>query len=303
MLFTAPAWLWAVFTVAAAAAQTARNAMQRDLIEKIGMAGATHVRFIFALPFAAIFLLVEWLVIGIPLPAPSLKTILWAIVGAAAQTVATALMLAAMRDRSFVVSIAFTKTEPIIIAIFGILFLHETPTPGVALAILIATAGVMLMSWPRSTPEVEKSLRDWTPALMGVGAGACFALSGTGYRGAILSLETPSFVLAATTTLALGLAIQTFVIVAYLALMDRRTLASIMGHWRPSLFAGFMGALASQFWFLGFAITTAAKVRTLALVEVLFAQVVSGRIKQKTSLREFAAMAMIVVGILLLLNF
>jgi hypothetical protein len=30
---------------------------------------------------------------------------------------------------------------------------------------------------------------------------------------------------------------------------------------------------------------------------------VSGRIKQKTSLREFAAMAMIVVGILLLLNF
>jgi hypothetical protein len=41
-------WLWAVFTVAASAAQTARNAMQRDLIEKLGMAGATHVRFIFA---------------------------------------------------------------------------------------------------------------------------------------------------------------------------------------------------------------------------------------------------------------
>lgn len=303
MLFTAPAWLWAVFTVAAAAAQTARNAMQRDLIEKIGMAGATHVRFIFALPFAALFLLVEWLVIGLPLPTPSLKTILWACVGAAAQTVATALMLAAMRDRSFVVSIAFTKTEPIIIAIFGILFLHETPSPGVALAIAIATAGVMLMSWPRKTPEVEKSLRDWTPALMGVGAGACFALSGTGYRGAILSLETPSFVLAATTTLALGLAIQTCAIVLYLAIADRRTLVSILSHWRPSLFAGFMGALASQFWFLGFAIATAAKVRTLALVEVLFAQVVSGRIKQQTTVREFAGMALIVAGIVLLLNF
>ena len=38
------------------------------------------------------------------------------------------------------------------------------------------------------------------------------------------------------------------------------------------MFAGFMGALASQFWFLGFAIATAASVRTLALVEVLFAQ-------------------------------
>lgn len=303
MVFAAPAWLWAVFTVAAAAAQTARNAMQRDLIARIGMAGATHVRFIFALPFAVVFLIVEWLVIGIDLPAPSLKTFLWSCVGASAQTLATALMLSAMRDRSFVVSIAFTKTEPIIIAIFGILFLHETPSPGVAFAILVATIGVMLMSWPRATPETEKSLRDWTPALMGIGAGACFALSGTGYRGAILSLETPSFVLAATTTLALGLAIQTAAIVAWLAVADRKTLASIMAHWRPSLFAGFMGALASQFWFLGFAITTAAKVRTLALVEVLFAQVVSGRIKQQTSAREYAGMAMIVAGIVLLLNF
>ena len=33
-----------------------------------------------------------------------------------------------------------------------------------------------------------------------------------------------------------------------------------------------MGALASEFWFLAFAIATAANVRTLALVEVLFAQ-------------------------------
>ena len=38
------------------------------------------------------------------------------------------------------------------------------------------------------------------------------------------------------------------------------------------MFAGFMGALASQFWFLAFALTAAANVRTLALVEVLFAQ-------------------------------
>ena len=38
------------------------------------------------------------------------------------------------------------------------------------------------------------------------------------------------------------------------------------------MLAGFMGAFASQFWFLAFALTAAANVRTLALVEVLFAQ-------------------------------
>ena len=47
-------WGWAVFTICASAAQTARNAMQRDLIRTLGTAGATHVRFLFALPFAAI---------------------------------------------------------------------------------------------------------------------------------------------------------------------------------------------------------------------------------------------------------
>ena len=58
----------------------------------------------------------------------------------------------------------------------------------------------------------------------------------------------------------------------------------------PSLFAGFMGAFASQFWFLAFAIATAASVRTLALVEVLFAQAISAFIfEQKTSAREGSA--------------
>ena len=48
-----------------------------------------------------------------------------------------------------------------------------------------------------------------------------------------------------------------------------------------------MGALASQFWYLAFAIATAASVRTLALVEVLFAQAISRFVfKQPTTMRE-----------------
>ncbi len=54
--------LWAVFTVLAAAAQTARNAMQRDLVERVGVVGATHVRFLFGFPFALVFLAgMSWL--------------------------------------------------------------------------------------------------------------------------------------------------------------------------------------------------------------------------------------------------
>jgi hypothetical protein len=48
-------------------------------------------------------------------------------------------------------------------------------------------------------------------------------------------------VLGATTTLVLGLVIQTLMLTAYLALADRPTLFAIFRAWRPSLFAGFMG--------------------------------------------------------------
>lgn len=52
----APPWLWVALTLVAAAAQTGHNAAQRSLTQTLGTAGATHVRFLFGLPFALAFL-------------------------------------------------------------------------------------------------------------------------------------------------------------------------------------------------------------------------------------------------------
>ena len=52
----AASWLWVVFTLLAAAGQTVRNAMQRELTATLGTVGATHVRFLFGFPFALLFL-------------------------------------------------------------------------------------------------------------------------------------------------------------------------------------------------------------------------------------------------------
>jgi drug/metabolite transporter (DMT)-like permease len=166
-----------------------------------------------------------------------------------------------------------------------------------AVAILVATAGVIVMSLKPGT------LRGgWKPTLMGLGAGGLFGLSAIGFRGAILNLHDPSFVMAATFTLVIGLLFQSVVLTAYLYLRSRHVLFAIARAWRPSLFAGFMGALASQFWYLAFAIATAASVRTLALVEVLFAQAISYFVfKQPTSAREGLGIALIVAGVALLI--
>jgi len=106
----------------------------------------------------------------------------------------------------------------------------------------------------------------------------------------------------ATTTLVWSLAIQAFLLGAWLLAFDRSALARSFAVWPQSLLAGFMGAFASQFWFLGFSLTAAANVRTLALVEVLFAQAVSRRVfGQDVSAREAAGMALVIAGVALLL--
>jgi drug/metabolite transporter (DMT)-like permease len=293
---TASPWLWAVFTVIAAAAQTVRNATQRELTGKLGTVGATHVRFLFGLPFACLFLLGVVAVSGAALPHPGLVFWPWVLTGALLQIAATALMLAAMGERSFVVAIAYIKTEPVQVALFGLVFLGDHVTATMALAILLATSGVVVMSLK---PGAMRG--DMVPTALGLSAGACFALSAIGYRGAILSLHDPNFVMAATFTVTIGLAIQTALLTGWLMLRDRAVLNAIFRAWRPSLFAGFMGALASQFWFLGFATATAASVRTLALVEVLFAQAISRFVfKQPVSAREGAGIVLIVLGVALL---
>jgi len=302
-------WLWAVFTVIAAFAQTVRNAMQRELTASLGTVGATHVRFLFGFPFAVVFLAGVLAATGVPLPHPRWSFWPWVIDGALAQIAATALMLVAMGERSFVVTIAYIKTEPIQVAVFGLVFLGDRVTWPMMSAILIATAGVLIMS-TGSRPTLAGKRGEQgcgifggiRPPLIGLASGGMFALSAIGFRGAILSLELPNYVMAATFTLVVGIVMQAMLLSLYLWLRNPSALLAIARAWKPSLFAGFAGAVASQFWFLGFALATAANVRTLALVEVLFAQLIARfAFGQKTTAREAAGMVLVVCGVGLLL--
>jgi len=324
MIDSIPPWLWIVFTLLAAGSQVARNAMQRGLTGELGTTGATHVRLLYGLPFAAVFLLITLSVTDTPEIQYHWSFFSWLLLGALSQIVATAWMLSAMQSKSFVVTTAAIKTEPVQVAVFGAVMLGERIGSIGIFAVVIATVGVVLMSWPREHAETSHGAdesrsdggnvsanansRRWWPILVGVAAGGMFALSAVGFRGAILSLngdasvEIPFYV-RATTTLACGLLLQTIVLTAYLAVREPTVLRAIFRAWRPALLAGLAGAVASQFWFLAFSIETVSKVRTLALVEVLFAQLISRKIfMQKTSFLEAAGIALIVVGVIALLN-
>jgi drug/metabolite transporter (DMT)-like permease len=292
------ATLWIPFTIIAAFTQVARNAMQRQLTGPLGTWGATNIRFLFGFPFSLVFFGIVIAFTGDPLPWPHPTFWPWLVLGALTQIVGTGLMLVAMTDRSFVVTIAYLKTEAIQAAIFGFVFLGDHLTLWKVVAIMIATVGVIVTAL---RPGGEKNFTDLKPTITGLAGGATFALSAVSFRGAIIAVPDVSFVTAATYTLVFGLFTQTLILTAYLLIRAPDVLRKILGLWKPSLLAGFMGAFASQFWYLAFALTAAANVRTLALIEVLFAQGVAYySLKQPLSVREMSGAALIVLGVALL---
>ena len=292
------AWLWIPFTIVAAVGQVARNAMQRQLTGPLGTLGATNIRFLFGFPFSLVFFAIVIAVTGDRLSWPDAGFWPWLLLGALSQIVATGLMLAAMNDRSFVVTTAYLKTEAIQTAVFGFVFLGDRLTVVKVIAILIATVGVIITAL---RPGGTKGFGSLKPTILGLVAAAFFALSAVGFRGAILVVPGVSFVTAASYTLVFGLFVQTFVLSIYLLVRAPGVLKAIFGLWKPSMFAGFMGSFASLFWFLAFALTAAANVRTLALVEVLFAQAVSYyAMKQPLSVREIGGIMLILIGVALL---
>ncbi|PNG27470.1 DMT family transporter [Methylocella silvestris] len=304
-------WIWIPATLIAAAAQTARNATQRELVDAAGPAGAAFVRFLYGAPFAALFLFILCGISGYAPNPLTLKGAAWIAAAAVAQIAATGLMLAAMRRRSFFATIALTKTEPLQIAAFGLAFLGERPSVSTATAILLSTAGVAILSLPpgffkhgsSGRPVGLSGTADRRAVVLGLASASCFALSAIGFRAGILEFNGPTFIIAAVAALAAALSFQALLILVLLLLFDRPLLRTISSQWRPSLFAGFIGAFASLFWFLAFAVQSAAPVRTLGLVEVVFARVVSRWIfREAASKAELLGAGLIVCGVALLLN-
>ena len=96
----APDWLWIPVTLWAALAQTVRNAAQRRLTTELGTLGATLVRFLYGLPYAAVFLMTVQLATSAAWPALNGTFLFWVTLGAISQAAATALLLRTMKCKN-----------------------------------------------------------------------------------------------------------------------------------------------------------------------------------------------------------
>ncbi len=293
-------WAWIPIVVWAAFAQTIRNAAQRSLVNDMGTLGATLVRFLYGLPFAAVWL---WLVLALVAPQAQMPPVhasylLWLTVGALCQLGATACLLVAMKQRNFIVGVAFSKTEVLQVGIFATLILQEIPSWMSGLAMVMATGGVILLSLPRRLDgKVLQGSRN--AAWFGLASGTLFALSGVGYRGAALELAGHSPWVIGGFNVLLAQLMQSMLLGAWLFWRQPQVLAKIAKAWKLSIVAGMMGALASIGWLTAFALHTVVDVRTVGLIEVLFSYLVSRRLfREKISRNELLGLLLVGAGVL-----
>ncbi len=300
--------VWVIITFSAAFLQNIRSVLQKHLKGAMGTTGATFVRFAFGVPFAFFFLFGYASLVGKTLPDISVEFGLWTVVAALSQIIAQALLVHMFSFRNFAVGTAYSRTEPAQAAVFAFLFLGETIRGSALTAIVIAVAGVMLISVARTAFSLRSLITSTLTktSMIGLTSGAFFGVAAIGYRSASLALEPglpePDFILQASFTLACAILFQTAVMAIWIALREPHEFANVARAWKPSLATGLVGATASFGWFMAMTLQKAAIVKALAQVEMLFTFASSVLIfKERTNRLEVAGCGLIVAGILVLL--
>lgn len=300
--------LWIPITLAAAFSQNIRSAMQKHLQGRLSTTGATFVRFGYGFPFALIYLAVLYFAFDFALPRPGPIFASYAVLGGIAQILATACLLASFSYRNFAVGTAYSKTDTLQSALIGIVLLGDHLTPGAAAGIAISLVGVVGLSLARAQLGAGNLARILAgpAALLGLGSGALFGISAVSYRAASQSLAElgggPGFAIQAAYTLAWATFLQTLVMLAYMRLREPGKIRDALAAWRPALWVGLSGSFGSLCWFTALTIQSAAYVKALGQVELIFTFLASIFIfRERSTAVEFGGVFIIALGILILL--
>lgn len=264
--------LWIPITIAAAFFQNLRSALQKHLKGRLSTHGATYARFVYAVPFVALYTAILAGPGDAPVPAPSLPFVYYTVAGGSAQIVATFLLIHLFSYRNFAVGTTYSKTETVQTAIFGILILGDRLHPLAAGGIIVSLVGVMLMSAGRGPTTVRTLLTAWTerPALIGIVSGACFGISIVSYRAASLSLQGTTYLMQAATTLLCATVFQTVAMGIWMRLREPGEVTRVMRTFRVGVWVGVSGMLASACWLTAATLQNAAYVRVVGQVELMF---------------------------------
>ena len=289
--------LWIAFTLLAVIMQPLRTAGQRQLTGVISAPAATLVRYLFGLPFAALYFLLQWQGSDGVIFTSSSKFFLLSSLAGLSQILATFLLLKTLMLRNFAVGTALAKTQALLAAILGVLFFDEPLGLLASLSVLLGVAGVLIASNWRFTLSAEGELR---ALVLGLGAGLFFALTSWFAREASLTLAGPRL-LSAATVLLYCVALQTAVCLVWVVRYHRASWVMLASNQRACWFIGFTSLAGSIGWFTANSLQNPALVNTLGQLEFFVTLLITLLyFKERISLREAVGLMLLLASLLLL---
>ncbi len=296
--------IWIIFTVFAAFVQNIRFVLQRNLHHS-GMtpSSATFARFIFGAPIAITFLVILLFNFDYNLPQFTPNFFFFSLIGGISQIIATILTITLFGKRNFPIGVIFTKTEVIQTAIVGYIFLGEVLSTYGSIAITLSFLGILCLSDPQKVFITKsRTIPSTKTAIIGIGAGAFFAVSSVGYRGASLSLIEGSYIIKAATTLTFVTVFQAIIMSIWFVTNDKFGGLNTLKNWRLSSLVGITGVVGSYAWFVAFTLQNAAYVRAVGQIELIFTFLASyWFLKEKNSQTEIIGIFLIIVSVILIL--
>ena len=112
-------WIWIPITLFAVVMQTVRTAGQKHLTVHLDPIAVTLVRFLFGLPFAALYLACIAFGTDATIPAPTLTFVGYIVLGGVGQIIATVLLIYLFSLRNFAVGTTYARTEAFLTAFIG----------------------------------------------------------------------------------------------------------------------------------------------------------------------------------------
>ena len=298
--------LWVVIVLIATALQTARNAGQKRLSEKLAAASATWVRFVFGLPIAAIYCLALWNAHAPHIGILNIEFFHYCLLAAICQLTGTFLLILLFKLRNFAVGSTYVRSEAIIAAFIGAIFFEDILSFSGWVAVGISVVGVVLISLTNIEFNKEQIRLFFFNSSAGIGllCGLAFGIGSFFIRDASLSLEGINFLLTSALTLLSVLLFQTVGLGILVVIKTPADIKKMITLWRQCIFVGVTSALGSIGWFTALTIQRVTYVKALAQIEFIFALLVSYFIfGEKSSKIEILGMVLVVPGILILLMF
>ncbi len=278
--------------------QAIRTAGQKQLTQHLNAMATTGVRYIYALPFAWLYL--WWVADYRALEIPSLNTqfLQYALIACVMQIIGTVCLVAAFKYRNFAVATSLAKTEAIQVAVVGALLFSASLSYMGWFSVIIGVVGILLVSKVKFT---FKDVLQNPGAGFGLASGLGLAITTLLVRESSLALNS-DLLLSAAVTLTFMITVQSFISIIYVYCQDKQQITNMFNQWRLCLFVGLTSVIGSIGWFTAMSFQQAAYVKALGQVEFFITLFITYRIfKEKISATEYLGMLLIVISVLVLL--